>query len=166
MFYAQAEGAIASEWTRRMKECMINLTPRFDARRMVNEYTHHLYDPAHENWTRLAGGGFVEARERAKWNAQVRDIWPRVNFVDMGPAPSEPVMSGKAIPVRAVLQLGGSGTQRRPGGVRDWPHWSERRPGRNRSDRTSLRWEGCEYRRLLQRDCSDADWPAGLRIKG
>ncbi|MES1260345.1 MAG: alpha-glucan family phosphorylase, partial [Acidobacteriota bacterium] len=107
MFYAQSEGAISSEWTRRMKECMINLTPRFDARRMVHEYTERLYDPAHRNWTRLAAAGFEEARDRAKWNAQVRDIWEHVSFVDLGPAPSGPVMSGKPILVPAGLDLAG-----------------------------------------------------------
>jgi starch phosphorylase len=107
MFYAQAEGAPASEWIRRMKECMVNITPRFDARRMVHEYTERLYDPAHGNWERLAAGGFAEARERARWNAQVRDIWPRVNFVDLGSTPAGPVMSGKPIAVRAVLDLAG-----------------------------------------------------------
>jgi starch phosphorylase len=114
MFYAQAEGAPASEWIRRMKECMVNITPRFDARRMVDEYTGRLYDPAHGNWERLAAGGFAEARERARWNAQVRDIWPRVNFVDLGSTPAGPVMSGKPIAVRAVLDLAGL----EPGDVR------------------------------------------------
>ncbi len=107
MFYAQSEGAISSEWTRRMKECMMNLTPRFDARRMVQEYTERLYDPAHRNWSRVAAGEFEEARDRAKWNAQVRDIWAQVRFVDLGPSPSGPLMSGKPILVPAGLDLAG-----------------------------------------------------------
>lgn len=107
MYYAQAEGSLSTEWVRRMKECMLNLTPRFDARRMVHEYTERLYDPAHRNWERLAGGNFVEARNRAKWNAEVRSIWPKVNFVDVGAVPHGPVMSGKAISVRAALDLAG-----------------------------------------------------------
>ena len=43
----------------------------------------------------MAGGDFDEARQRAAWNARVREIWPQVSFVDMGPAPTGPVMSGK-----------------------------------------------------------------------
>jgi starch phosphorylase len=107
MYFAQAEGAVASEWARRMKECMVNLTPRFDARRMVHEYTERLYDPAHANWQKLAAGGFAEARERARWNAQVQRIWSQVNFVDPGTAPTGPVMSGKPILVRTALYLAG-----------------------------------------------------------
>ena len=38
---------------------------------------------------------------------RVREIWPQVNFVDMGPAPSGPVMSGKPVAVRANMKLAG-----------------------------------------------------------
>jgi glycogen phosphorylase len=107
LFYAQAEGALSSDWVKRMKESMMNLTPRFDARRMVHEYTELLYDPAHRNWEQMAGGGFEEARERAEWNKKIREIWPQVNFVDMGPAPNGPVMSGKPVSVRTAIRLAG-----------------------------------------------------------
>jgi starch phosphorylase len=106
-FYAQSEGGLSSDWVRRMKECMINLTPRFDARRMVHEYSEQLYNPAHRNWKEVAAGNFAAARERAQWNARVREIWPQVNFVDMGPAPTGPVMSGRSIPVRTAIRLPG-----------------------------------------------------------
>jgi starch phosphorylase len=107
MFYAQSEGAISSEWTRRMKESMLNLTPRFDARRMVHEYTTTLYDPAHRNWERVVAGGFEEARNRARWNTRIREIWQHVNFVEMGASPNGPVMSGKTVPVRTGINLAG-----------------------------------------------------------
>ena len=74
---------------------------------MVHEYTQLLYDPAHRNWKQMPAGDFEEARERAAWNARVREIWPQVNFVDMGPAPNGPVMSGKAVPVRTGIRLAG-----------------------------------------------------------
>jgi starch phosphorylase len=107
MFYAQTEGVSSSEWVKRMKECMINLTPRFDARRMVHDYTEELYNPADRNWRQMAACDFEEARERARWNARVREIWPQVNFVDMGPAPSGPVTSGKPVCVRTKIRLAG-----------------------------------------------------------
>jgi starch phosphorylase len=107
MFYAQTESVASSEWVKRMKESMINLTPRFDARRMVHEYAEQLYDPADRNWAKMAGGNFEEARQRALWNAKVREIWPQVNFVDMGPAPGGPVTSGKPVCVRTRIRLAG-----------------------------------------------------------
>jgi glycogen phosphorylase len=107
LFYAHSEGGLSSDWVKRMKTSMINLTPGFDARRMVNEYTTQLYDPAHEHWQELRANNFEDARRRSKWNARVRQIWPEVNFVDMGPAPSGPVMSGKPVGVCASLRLAG-----------------------------------------------------------
>ncbi|MDE3196829.1 MAG: alpha-glucan family phosphorylase [Acidobacteriota bacterium] len=114
LFYAQAEGGLSSDWVRRMKECMINLTPRFDARRMVDDYTTELYDPAHRNWAQMAGSDFAEARDRASWNERVRSIWPQVGFIDLGPAPSGPVMSGKPVLVRTAIRLAGL----QPGDIR------------------------------------------------
>lgn len=107
LFYAQSEGGLSSEWVKRMKTCMMNLTPAFDARRMVSEYVTQLYDPAHMHWEQLRANDFEEARRRSRWNSRVRDIWPQVNFVDMGPAPSAPIMSGRAIAVRAAVKLAG-----------------------------------------------------------
>ena len=107
LYYAQAESGLSSDWARRMKDSMMNLTPRFDARRMVHEYDQQLYTPAHENWSRMSQGDFAEARQRAAWSRRVLEIWPEVNFVDMGPAPSGPVMSGKPVSVRANIRLAG-----------------------------------------------------------
>jgi starch phosphorylase len=107
LYYAQSDGGLSSDWVRRMKECIMNLTPQFDARRMVDEYLRRLYDPSHTNWMWMEGGKFEEARLRANWNARVREVWPQVRFVDMGPAPNGPIMSGKAIEVRAKLFLAG-----------------------------------------------------------
>ena len=107
MFYERREGRRPREWMQRMKQSLMYLTPQFDARRMVNDYDEQLYGPAHRNWQQMSGSGYEEARRRADWNARVRDVWAQVNFVEMGPAPSGPVMSGKAVAVRAAIQLAG-----------------------------------------------------------
>jgi starch phosphorylase len=107
LYYGQSEAGLSSEWVRRMKESLMNLTPQFDARRMVDEYSRKLYDPSHSNWMWMEGGSFEEARSRARWNARVRDLWPQVRFLEMGPAPDAPVMSGEPISVRAALNLAG-----------------------------------------------------------
>jgi starch phosphorylase len=107
LFYAQSQGGNASEWVRRMKESMVNLTPAFDARRMVHEYTMRLYEPAHSNWKRLRSNGFADARARAAWNTRVREIWNHVSFVELSSAPVQPITSGQPVTVRAGVQLGG-----------------------------------------------------------
>lgn len=107
LFYARSENGLSSDWVKRMKTSMVNLTPGFDARRMVHDYATQLYDPAHANWAHLRAGNFEGARRRAQWNARIRTIWSEVNFVEVGDAPSGPVMSGQPIPVRAGLRLAG-----------------------------------------------------------
>jgi starch phosphorylase len=90
-----------------MKECIMNLTPAFDARRMVDDYDRKYYKPSHKNWERMAGSGFEEARQRARWNARVREVWPRINFVEMDTPPAVPIMAGKPVTVRTVVNLAG-----------------------------------------------------------
>ena len=107
MFYANTEAGVSSEWVKRMKTSMMNLTPAFDARRMVHDYTAQLYDPAHAHWEQIQENKFEDAKERARWNARVREIWPQVSFVDLGPAPPGPVTSGRPVEVRAALHLAG-----------------------------------------------------------
>ncbi len=107
MFYANVDAGAASEWVKRMKMSMMNLTPAFDARRMVHDYTTQLYDPAHYHWEQMKQNNFDNARERSRWNARVREIWPQVGFTDLGPAPAGPVTSGRPVEVRASLRLAG-----------------------------------------------------------
>ncbi len=107
MFYANSEAGVSSEWVKRMKTSMMNLTPAFDARRMVHDYTTQLYDPAHSHWEQIQENDFAAARQRSRWNAQVREIWPLVSFIDLGPAPAGPVTSGRPIEVRAALRMAG-----------------------------------------------------------
>jgi starch phosphorylase len=41
------------------------------------------------------------------WNAQVRRVWDSVQFIETGAAPTGTVISGKAVPVRAKVELAG-----------------------------------------------------------
>jgi len=107
LFYAQNEGGGSSEWVRRMKTCMTNLTPAFDARRMVHDYTQRLYDPAHGKWGQVRAENFAEARNRAQWNARVRELWPQVQFSDVSPSPGGPVTAGGKVAIHAGVRLGG-----------------------------------------------------------
>jgi glycogen phosphorylase len=106
MFYESREH-VPREWMRRVKKSMVCLAQQFDARRMVSEYMTQLYHPAHLYYARLQAGNFQEARERARWTARVREVWDRVRFVEMGEGPIGTIISGRAVPVRAAVDLAG-----------------------------------------------------------
>jgi starch phosphorylase len=74
---------------------------------MVNEYMSQLYEPAHLGFVEMSQNNFDPARERARWNWQVNQVWDRVNFVEFGPGPDATVLNGRPIPMRAVLDLAG-----------------------------------------------------------
>ncbi len=107
MFYDRRGQGVPHEWMRRVKQSIMNLSPRVDSRRMVQEYVSELYEPAHRSFRSMKEGGFEKARQRASWNAKVREVWDRVQFLETGPAPAAPVTSGKPVPVRTVIDLAG-----------------------------------------------------------
>jgi starch phosphorylase len=106
MFFEKREQG-PREWVRRMKQSLMYITPQFDCRRMVKEYMEQLYQPAHEQHLRTVAGHFRLTRERAGWNARVREVWDRVRFVDSGDGPTGSWISGKPVPVRATVDLAG-----------------------------------------------------------
>jgi glycogen phosphorylase len=108
VFYDRREQqGVPREWIRRVKQSIMNLSPRFDAKRMVGDYMSQLYEPAHSAYQALRTGRFEPARQKARWNARIREVWEKVRFTEMGPAPSGPVMSGKPVTVRAAVDLAG-----------------------------------------------------------
>jgi starch phosphorylase len=106
MFYEGRE-QVSHEWMRRMKQSLMYVSPRFDCRRMVGEYMSELYNPANSSWSQMKRSGFGLARELAHWNARVREVWDKVRFVELGPAPVGSVTSGRPVPVRTSIDLAG-----------------------------------------------------------
>ena len=106
LFY-EGRDQVSRDWMRRMKQSLMYVSPRFDCRRMVGEYMSELYDPAHSAWTQIRRSGFGLARERAQWNARVRQVWDHIKFVETGPAPVGSVTSGRPVTVRAAIDLAG-----------------------------------------------------------
>jgi starch phosphorylase len=111
MYYSGREDEVPDEWIRRMKQCLINLSPRFNSQRMVSEYAEHLYRPAHKSYVETRRTGFDSARRRSHWNSDVNRIWPEVKFLELGPGPEASVLSGSAIPLRAIVDLAGLAPQ-------------------------------------------------------
>jgi starch phosphorylase len=105
-FYAHRSGA-PSEWNRRVKQCIMNISPLFDARRMVTNYQDRLYNPAHRHAVESSLDHYQSARQRVNWNNKVRQVWDRVNFVDTGASPTGAVTSGHPVAIQTSIDLAG-----------------------------------------------------------
>jgi len=107
MYYDRGQDRVPYEWVKRMKKCIMNMSPQFNCQRMVTEYMHALYEPANAEFAAVRKDNFAESRRKAKWNSTVREVWNRVTFAELGPSPNGSVMSGTPIPLRVGVDLAG-----------------------------------------------------------
>jgi len=107
MYYQDREEGVPGDWVRRMKQSLIHLSPQFNSQRMVGEYMAQLYEPAHQAYLEVSRDRFEPARDRARWNEQVEKVWDNVSFLEVGPGPDVSVLTGRPIPMRAVVNLAG-----------------------------------------------------------
>ncbi|MGH9672927.1 MAG: alpha-glucan family phosphorylase, partial [Bryobacteraceae bacterium] len=107
LFYQARDEGVPVEWMGRVKQCLANISPRFNCLRMLREYTAQLYEPAHQAWLDVAAKQFQPVRDRTRWMDQVREAWEMIRVVDSGPPATTPLVSGRAIPLRAVVDLAG-----------------------------------------------------------
>jgi starch phosphorylase len=107
MYYQEREEGVPADWMRRVKQSLMHLSPQFNSLRMVGEYMSQLYEPAHQAFLEMSKDSFAPARVRSKWNEQVEKVWDNVSFLEIGPAPDVSVLTGRPIPMRAVVNLAG-----------------------------------------------------------
>jgi glycogen phosphorylase len=98
---------VPAEWMRRAKQSLMYVSPYFSCQRMVEEYHSALYAPSHRAWEEASANGFEKIRARARWNKQVQEVWPRVQFTNLGPDPGHTVLTGSRIPLEASVEMAG-----------------------------------------------------------
>jgi starch phosphorylase len=107
MYYERNDAGVPEEWVRRMKQSLRFATPRFNCLRMIHEYMTEMYGPAHMGWSNMRANEFEAARSFTRWTEQISGAWDRIRFVEIGPGPDGPVLTGTAVPLRAVVDLAG-----------------------------------------------------------
>ena len=132
MFYEHREQT-PREWMRRVKQSLTHISPPFDCRRMVHEYMTELYEPAHSGHLRMRKADYALSREKAQWNARIREVWDRVRFVEAGPGPSGSRDQRQGRPGARRHRPGRADAGRCARGSRDRPRGFQWPPGRYRS---------------------------------
>jgi starch phosphorylase len=107
MYYEGRGEDVPTEWIKRVRQCLMYVSPHFACQRMVGEYMSQLYEPAHRAFQMVKQNDFQMARDRARWNQDVDRVWNNIRFLDVGPGPENSVISGDAIPLRASVELSG-----------------------------------------------------------
>ncbi len=107
MYYERKDEGFPEEWLRRIKQSLGNMSPRFAAKRMVDEYDTQMYEPANRGGQEVRRDGYDGVRRKVRWNEGVVQAWSRVRFVEMGTGSEIRVLSGNPVTLRAVVDLAG-----------------------------------------------------------
>ncbi len=107
MYYQDRDEGVPVDWVRRIKQSLMHLSPQFNCQRMISEYATQIYEPAHQAYLDVSRDNFEPARERVRWSEQVQGAWSDVRFVEVGPGPDVSVLTGRPVPMRALVNLAG-----------------------------------------------------------
>ncbi|MCC6341410.1 MAG: alpha-glucan family phosphorylase [Bryobacterales bacterium] len=107
MFYDRRDEGYPEEWMRRVRLCLMNLSPRFNCARMVQEYDRQMYEPSHRGWLDVRKDEFDAARRKVRWNAEVQRVWDKVRIISAGSGADARVLSGQPVTLQAVVDLAG-----------------------------------------------------------
>jgi len=106
LYYEGQDEGVPEGWMRRVKDSLKNLSPEFNAQRMVREYFSQFYEPANRAYTSIRKDNFDSIRKTVRWSAQVERAWDAIHFKEVEPPLNDPILSGKPIRLEAVVELG------------------------------------------------------------
>ena len=106
MYYDRAPAGYSPAWVRMAKRSMATLLPRFNARRMLNEYVEKFYTHAASQGRRYMADEAAVARAVATFKRRVHDAWPGVALRVLDPGAHQ-FAFGQAFAIEAAVQLAG-----------------------------------------------------------
>ena len=107
MYYEAREEGVPKRWVRRMRQSLRYVSAYFNCQRMVGDYRSELYEPAHRAYQAMAREDFAAAREFVKWDRNLIQRWPEIQFLDAGIGSQSTVLSGSTLPLEARIDLAG-----------------------------------------------------------
>lgn len=106
LFYQHGRDGFPREWVSRMKSAIRTIGPVFNTYRMVQEYADRFYIPATSRRNALIKSDRSRALALADWKRKLRSAWSGVSVLNVEAAPTEGLLVGERLPVRAEVALG------------------------------------------------------------
>lgn len=106
LYYQRDKFGYSSGWVKMAKNSMKSLLPRYNADRMVMEYTGKFYASAAKQGARYAADGYSAARKIAAWKAFVRNAWSGVTIRRLD-NPSRRISFGEPVRFNVAVNLNG-----------------------------------------------------------
>lgn len=111
-FYDRDTQGIPRAWVKRIRESMVQLTPRYSTNRVVKEYTEKYYLPCAKKYTERAANGAQKARDLFDWNTKLSLHWSKCRFGDLNIEPEKenylfqvPVYLGELEPTEVCVEV-------------------------------------------------------------
>lgn len=105
LFYDRDPDGLPRGWIGRMKSSMRALCPRFNANRMIREYTERFYLPAISDCDRM-GSNQETLAVYVAWKELISNNWNQVAISNVEPNNGPRIAAGQAIAVTATVNLG------------------------------------------------------------
>jgi starch phosphorylase len=106
LYYERGENGLPERWIRMAKRSIAAVMQRFNASRMVNEYTSKFYLPAARQRVQFEADGYRGARQLADWKRRVRAAWPGVTMRRID-APVTRALFGERLRLEVAMRLNG-----------------------------------------------------------
>ncbi len=106
LYYERGVMGYSQGWVEMAKRSIATLLPRYNASRMVQEYTEKFYVPASRQWRRYSQDDYGTARNVAAWKARVRGAWGDVRLRRADDAPRRMPYGGE-LDLEVLVELGG-----------------------------------------------------------
>lgn len=118
LFYTRSADNLPRAWIHRVKQSIRWIAPRFNAHRMVAEYTRRFYNPAAARCRYLTADAMARAKAFSRWKSEMREVWSEFAVKDVimevhnGEGneqlnPKRPQLRvGSELNVRALVRLG------------------------------------------------------------
>ena len=106
LFYDRGSDGLPHGWIKKLKISMCSLCPKFNAHRMLEEYTTNFYIPALHYWQNLTQENMKGTKELSQWKTKIMTNWEKVSIIGIEPVGNIEIPMGEELKITALVHLG------------------------------------------------------------